>query len=807
MNTRLRTFLTTLMPGLFELGLTVLVLAFLFWQARAFNKPEIVRGSGDRYQQALALTVPILPDAQGIGRVASICTSYGGLTGVEPACRSDDRNRITTVSREAIDPAVLNRWNRNTYPALSASLAAPLHAQQKAIADLEMRSAEARADQDATGKVVDWRAESRHYRDAYDMPESAETKSLTLDCVWNFLNQRQQILAQTADTQAEQALVLINLAALLDGDATRLVNSSFLNPDLSSLSWQVGKNKATPECVSRGEPLQVAQRATEIIAKARSSNVDAAKATAMQNLFPKAGFYFSAWAMLALLLLKAGRKVLHPVRFLPLVLLIWSVVGWLSHIHVEWFNDRARSTAWLKAHGVEWPGFFGAMAIVSLVLLVLVQFLPKSTHKANYDPTTIPEPTAQTLSSRIGFAGFVLFLGLGWWLILDLSATGHFKNRFHALYQQLYVFVTFVLISVLPLLRLGFARTTGIILGKLLMLAEGGGRRGIRSQLGWLLPLLLALLLLFVTGFVLRNQRQLTSEIFRLWLILGVSWFFFLRGESVFGLGRTGGWQTFRMMLPLLFVVVVPCVGYFVTDDKGPLLVTLYASAIFFGGALAFALDRSGSHPIWGSALAAAMTVAWVSVITWMLFKFGPLSDRVAARLESVGSPFLASNDQLGLVLWFQGAAPSSGYGFGHVPWCGDVAQASCRGVPRQIQSDYIHTALIGVYGEWLATLLVVMFAFWMVRLVNQHRKVTDGKPNFGKPNFAQQAFISWIAVCWVGFSLAQLAVTVAGNLAWLPLTGITYPFVSFGIWSLVVNVFFLSLAINLPGKAQGALK
>ena len=46
--------------------------------------------------------------------------------------------------------------------------------------------------------------------------------------------------------------------------------------------------------------------------------------------------------------------------------------------------------------------------------------------------------------------------------------------------------------------------------------------------------------------------------------------------------------------------------------------------------------------------------------------------------------------------------------------------------------------------------------------------------------------------------TLCQLAVTVAGNLAVLPLTGVTFPFVSFGMTSLVVNMAFLALCLNV---------
>jgi cell division protein FtsW (lipid II flippase) len=49
---------------------------------------------------------------------------------------------------------------------------------------------------------------------------------------------------------------------------------------------------------------------------------------------------------------------------------------------------------------------------------------------------------------------------------------------------------------------------------------------------------------------------------------------------------------------------------------------------------------------------------------------------------------------------------------------------------------------------------------------------------------------------------LTQLAVTVAGNRAWLPLTGITFPFLSYGTWSLLGNALFLGLALNLNRKA-----
>jgi len=68
------------------------------------------------------------------------------------------------------------------------------------------------------------------------------------------------------------------------------------------------------------------------------------------------------------------------------------------------------------------------------------------------------------------------------------------------------------------------------------------------------------------------------------------------------------------------------------------------------------------------------------------------------------------------------------------------------------------------------------------------------------------QALLSWMGVTWVVLALCQLGVTVAGNLAVIPLTGVTFPFVSFGMTSLLVNMALLALClnINVPGRAHG---
>jgi len=127
--------------------------------------------------------------------------------------------------------------------------------------------------------------------------------------------------------------------------------------------------------------------------------------------------------------------------------------------------------------------------------------------------------------------------------------------------------------------------------------------------------------------------------------------------------------------------------------------------------------------------------------------------------------------------------------------------------VPAQIHSDYTFTAIVGVFGALAAWAAALGCAVWLHRLIRHHGRVTRGEPRLlqgaGGRVLDGQAFISWIAVAWVVLTSCQLAVTVAGNVAVLPLTGVTFPFVSFGLTSLVVNLAFLALCLNVDAPTR----
>jgi cell division protein FtsW (lipid II flippase) len=313
-------------------------------------------------------------------------------------------------------------------------------------------------------------------------------------------------------------------------------------------------------------------------------------------------------------------------------------------------------------------------------------------------------------------------------------------------------------------------------------------------------------------GLALSNVRQLTSELGRVWLIVGAAWFFFLRGGPLAErLSRSGGTvvSVLRYVWPLIFVVSVLIAAMLVTRDMGPLLIAGYASGAFLGASVAMWWHQRSGSKVGAIVVAVLLFAAWIAAATMVLFKLGAIDSVTAARLESLSAPLASTNDQLALVSWFQHAAPRDGFGVGNVPWCGYSPVGHCGGVPAQIHSDYTFTAIVGVFGSTMAWLASIGAAVWLHRLIRHHGRVTSGEPRFvhvgERITHDGQAFLSWIAIAWVVLTMCQLAVTVAGNLAVLPLTGVTFPFVSFGMTSLVVNMAFLALCLNVDLPVRGA--
>ncbi|MET0918849.1 MAG: FtsW/RodA/SpoVE family cell cycle protein, partial [Burkholderiales bacterium] len=379
--------------------------------------------------------------------------------------------------------------------------------------------------------------------------------------------------------------------------------------------------------------------------------------------------------------------------------------------------------------------------------------------------------------------------------------------------HQGHLWLGMLIMSVLVFLR----QPLGRMLGWCLAVLEGvTSAIGSRIAAGWSAVALILVLLLVVggVGFLLTNIRQLTSEIGRVWLIVGAAWFFYLRGSPFaerLARGDRSILSLVRYVWPLLFVVLVLVGTMLVTRDMGPLLIAGYGAGAFVAASIAMWWHQRYRATGAAFAIEIALFVLWILATTLALFELGSIDDVTAARLENLAAPMASANDQLALVSWFQSASPPTGFGLGNVPWCGYASTKGCAGVPAQIQSDYTFTAMVGAFGWTFAWAMTIGCAVWLHRLVRHHGRVTRGEPRFilerGRVVNDDQAFLSWLAVAWVVLALCQLAVTVAGNLAVLPLTGVTFPFVSFGMTSLLVNLALLALClhINVPGRAPHA--
>ena len=522
-----------------------------------------------------------------------------------------------------------------------------------------------------------------------------------------------------------------------------------------------------------------------------------AKNEAMRALLATAGWQWGAWMLAGLVLVKLSRTRLPAGIGVSLALATWAAAAWAGRVPWPLAHDRVFEVGRLDARWDAMPaGFVIALFVAACMLLALAPWLRKPL-----------APVPQTLASRVGYPGFIVATGIGWLLLLDLSANGNPGNRYLALYHYGHLWLAMLVLTVVAFLRPAIGRALAWMLS---VVAELGGRLG--TLLGPLLApgavVLAVLVIVGIIGALLSGVRQLTSELGRVWLMVGVAWFFFLRGAPVSErMARSDNLllSLIRYAWPLAFVGFVLVGAMLILRDMGPLLIASYAAGAFLAASIAMWWHVRTEARYAPAALAVCAFAAWIATVTMALFWFGAVHEVTAGRLENLAAPLASANDQQALVTWFRQAAPADGFGLGAVPWCG-FTTASCAGVPAQIHSDYTFTALVGVFGWSAAWAFTLGCAIWLHRLIRHHGRVTRGEPRFvrhaGRVIADNQAFLSWIGVVWVVLTLCQLAVTVAGNVSVLPLTGVTFPFVSFGMTSLVVNSALLALCINvnLPG-------
>ena len=773
-------------PSLIESALAVLAIAALLPQFENLAANDAGR---DRRFAETAIAIGGLPERT----LPGLCASHGA--GAEPVLR--DRLCRRSESLRASASPVLP-------PALVEAYAQTERAFQRPLVDAERRRAELRLQQrEGLGDLLvlgdaieSINAETQPYIERYALGGRVMAP-LPLTCAFEMVKSavaRTDALGAEAGGSAP-ANALLLLGAVLDGHgATQALAGVALLPTTARIESYACSGLSLADALAGGAAL---------MAEARQAQVRAAKNEAMRELLQTAGWQWAAWMLAGLVLLKLSRRQDFALAGLALSFAVWALAAWLGR--VPWplgveraFEPGRQSSALLGAPAPFVLALLCAAGLALFMAGVLRRRLPSG---------------PQTLASRVGYPGLVLATGLGWLLLLDLSANGNFGNRYLALYHQGHLWLGLLMLTAVAFLRQWLGRALGVTLSMIDALAAA-----VRGHVGSLLMttgvIALMLALVGAVGALLTNMPQLTSEVGRLWVIVGAAWFFFLRGDPLAErLARSGSslGSLVRYLWPLLCVVLVLIGVQVITRDMGPLLIAGYGAGAFVAASIAMWWhQRSGAYR-GAFALAMALFVGWILATTGALFEVGALDDVTAGRLENLAAPLASANDQLALVTWFQKGAPPTGFGIGAVPWCGHASAGGCPGVPAQIQSDYTLTALVGVFGWTTAWIVTLGCALWLHRLIRHHGRVTRGEPRLvaGSEGVVNddQALLSWLGVAWVVLALCQLAVTVAGNLAVLPLTGVTFPFVSFGMTSLIVNMALLGLVINvnLPPRSARA--
>ena len=775
-------------PALVELMLVVAAIAVL-WPY--FERVAQLDGAG-RDQRFLdrGIAVTGLPEAI----VPAACESVGALAEArvaDPLCGS----RRKASARPPIHlPATVAQAIARTSEAFQRPLR---DAEQRVLAlraQAKSGGAELREQADAIAAIE---SDIAPFRQRFQIASGDDAGPLPLRCAARWIDgalaARLPADAQATTGVAARANAVLLLAAALDGRAATapLAAEALLPP----------APLRTAACRSGAESLAAT---AALMADARQSLANSRKNEAMRALVASAGWQWAAAMALGYAFLLWSRRPPSPLLGSAAALAAWAGVAWWAR--VPWplaGHELAFGRAGAALDSA--PALF-VLGLAGAAAALAIASLARRPARARTVPIT------QSMSSRIGYPGFVLATGLGALILLDLSLAGHAGNRYLGLYHQGHLWLAMLVLSILLFARRSLSR------GFAWLLSVGGETIGRASRRHG--PVSVAVVLVLATaaavlafGLALAHLRQLTSELGRVWLIGGAAWFFFLRaGPLTERLARSGkaAFSFLRYAWPILFVVAALVGAMFVTRDMGPLLIAGYASGAFLAAALAMWWHHRSGQVVSAFALALLLFAGWIGAITFALFRVGAHDSVTASRLESVAAPFVSINDQLALVSWFQRAAPAEGFGIGAAPWCGFAPSRGCSGVPAQIHSDYTFTAIVGVFGPWVAWGASLAMAIWLHRLIRHHGRVTRGEPRLvgagGQLGNDGQALLSWLAVAWVVLTSCQLAVTVAGNLAVLPLTGVTFPFVSFGMTSLLVNTAFLALCLNvdLPARRSG---
>ncbi|MEO8312530.1 MAG: hypothetical protein ABI520_15270, partial [Caldimonas sp.] len=244
-----------------------------------------------------------------------------------------------------------------------------------------------------------------------------------------------------------------------------------------------------------------------LMADARQSLANSRKNEAMRALVASAGVQWAAAMALGYAFLVWSRRPPALALAFSAVLAAWAGAAWLAR--VPWPLGAGHDIAFARGD-MAWtsaPGPFVLALLAAAVASTAVALARRA-------PAARPAAIAQSMSSRIGYPGFVLATGLGALILLDLSLGGHAGNRYLALYHQGHLWLAMLTLSLLLFARRSVSRAFAGLLSVGGEAVQRASRRFGAASIALLIVLAAATAVL-AFGLALAHLRQLTSELGR----------------------------------------------------------------------------------------------------------------------------------------------------------------------------------------------------------------------------------------------------------------------------------------------------
>lgn len=619
-----------------------------------------------------------------------------------------------------------------------------------------------------------------------EMVEELQTKyaineqhgSLALKCSWWLLNalEKQTPTAQTPQFKNDLALAR---ADLLNHPKNK---EFFTSSSLWSSNWQPlathGNSDLAKSCAQKvgtvPDSYEKAANANNLLYSHGSNYIRTIQTLHLSHSMHIIFILYTAIAY--------GILVIMRQRISVAIKMVAFYAGWVA---AHYFSTKILGYTAIEDFGL-------LLSIITIVVFALLLATPQNNFVMRFQSAS---PFIYPL--LVFFTGFSLLFMLDWSLLSNYD-----KFRFLALRQIGYLFLALMLISITPLIRQGVFEFILIPVNIINRIPTYFSKnkdavshpktRGIAKKyfLFFAVLILIGVILYLIKG----DIANLTSETTRLFCILIFSAFLSILSKE--------SQQKSLAIYFIVFLLVFGIAFYLGVSvfDFGPLMIITYSMIVLFMAKVAVTLSsssfaKSAAHRLGFILLGLAGTLFLLNVAYHGFISISSLgTERTKERVVSMQVPFQSTSDQLALTRYFTASAPNEGYGLGGVPWKGDK-----RSMPEQTQSDYMPAALYGVLGKSKFTLLSILYLSWLAIIVLAYQRLTLGFNRRLSSTEMSTSFFGWVAIIWTTTIMMQVCVTFMGNLGIAPLTGVSWPFLSYGQVSLVINCVVLGLLLHVP--------